>query len=87
MPTPWAPLPALNLFALSDILRQALRWALVSLIASGLAWSGGYVFQEVWSESTRAPGQRSPHQDRWVSREAARGIAQLERFLDQQPHN
>jgi hypothetical protein len=77
-----------QLEALSDIIRHVLWWAVAALVAFGLCWGGGYAAREAWLEVTRTARQRDARsQDRRVEREAARGLAQLERFLDQQPHN
>jgi len=68
-------------------LRQALRWAVGAAAASGVFWGGGYLADEPGLTLAAAPRVlRGSAQDRWIGREAARGVAELERFLAKQPH-
>ena len=68
-------------------LRHALQWAIGAAVAAGVFWGGGYPADEPglsMPRSARRPA--GPAEERWVRREAARGLADLERFLAQQPH-
>ena len=68
-------------------LRHAVQWAVGASAAAGVFWGGGYLAEAGRPQTTAAPcPDVSPSQDRWVRREAARGVAELERFLAQQPH-
>ncbi len=74
-----------------DHVRRVLRWWMNAFVAAGTAWVGGSVPRDERPEPPRtAPPAHAwpntPGTERWVRREAARGIAELERFLDRQPH-
>jgi len=70
-----------------DALANALRWLAVAFMAVGMCCGGGQAAQEAWEEFNQRPRQRQAR-DRQdpIEREVARGLAELERFLDQQPH-
>ncbi len=81
------PTVAPPLYVLSDALRHVLWWVMVAFIAVGSFWGGGFAAREAYLEVSRNPRGRDPRsEDRLIEREAARGLAELERFLDQQPH-
>ena len=74
-------------YTFSDATRLALRWFLDAVIAAGTVQMGGDPELVTDAGDGRpAPPPRCPRSDRWVEREAARGIAQLELFLAGQPH-
>ena len=74
-------------YTFSDAVRHALRWFLDAVIAAGTAQMGGDPERVTDIRDARLPlSRRTPRSDRWVEREAARGIAQLERYLAGQPH-
>jgi hypothetical protein len=67
-------------------LRLAVRWAIGAAAAAGVFWGGGYLADAGRPETDTTPCLSESRQERSVRREAARGVAQLERFLAQQPH-
>ena len=73
---------------LPDVLRSGVRWCYQAMVAAGAVQVGGYPDREVSSEIVRtAPQPWTSRRDRWVEREVARGMAELERFLDRQSHH
>jgi hypothetical protein len=67
--------------------RSLLHWCLEAIAASGAAWTGGCGDPDVPLEISRVPlTGRSHGRERQVQREVARGLADLERFLDRQAH-
>jgi hypothetical protein len=72
-------------YTVRDIVWQAVRWCACAFVAVGAAWSGGVVERDAQPEVARPrTGRQAPVADRSVHREAMRGIAELERFLDRQ---
>lgn len=68
-------------------LRHAVHWAIGAAAAAGVFWGGGYLADDTGLTIPGSPWTPArPAEERWVRREAARGVADLERFLAQQPH-
>ena len=72
--------------------RDAMRWLLSALVAAGASIGGGMPAAEPPSDLSpapaRAPGNSRPSRlsQQQVEREAARGIVELERFLERESH-
>ena len=66
---------------------RILQWCLDATVAAGSAWVGGYVERNARLEIAAPPPtpRSATGQARWVQREAARGIVELQDFLDRQP--
>ncbi len=66
-------------------MRDAMRWLLSALVAAGASIGGGMPAAEPQPDVSPAAARAPRHGRQWVEREAARGIVELERFLERGP--
>ena len=69
------------------VVRRALQWCMEAVITSGAAETGCLAeVSDVVPTAPRPATAPVPSAERWVRSETARGLVELERFLDRQQH-